>query len=159
MFKINDFVKINSTHLSGKITRIKESKNEKLYTVTTSNNSNIIVSEKNLTLDTQKKVSNSNSNRSTTNNVTIKYSFDNTSFSNEIMLRHQTVEVALENLDKFISQALCNKEKRIRIIHGRHGGILRNAVHEYLEKSPFVEKYELGQYYEGSIGVTVAYLK
>ena len=154
MFNINDIVKINGTNTSGKITRIKKTSTSTLYTVNI-NNSNIIVEEKQIKLDNKKQ----NENYYNNNKVTITYNLDTEGFTNEIMLRHQTVEVALENLDKFISQAICNKEKRVKIIHGRHGGILRNAVHDYLKNSPYIESFKLGDYYEGSIGVTIAYLK
>lgn len=154
MFNINDIVKINGTNTSGKITRIKKSSTSTLYTVNI-NNSNIIVEENQIKLNNKKEKENCDNN----NKVTITYNLDTEDFTNEIMLRHQTVEVALENLDKFISQAICNKEKRVKIIHGRHGGILRNAVHDYLKNSPYIESFKLGDYYEGSIGVTIAYLK
>lgn len=77
----------------------------------------------------------------------------------EIMIRHQTVEEALANLDKFIDNAICNNVKIVKIIHGKQGGILRHAVHEYLENSPYVKEHRLGGYYEGSYGVTIAFLK
>ena len=163
MFNINDNVKINNTNLTGKITRIKKKSNSTLYTVNV-NNTNITLEEEKLSyyntnknnFDNTKRNNNSSNNN---NNITITYTSSNKNFVNEIMIRHQTVEVALENLERFISQAILNKEKRIKIIHGRHGGILRNAVHKYLAQSPYIEKYNLGDYYEGSIGVTIAYLK
>lgn len=151
MFNINDTVKINNTNLIGKIIRIKKTNKSILYTIII-NNSTIIVEEDKLS---HYKINISNSKPK----ININYTFDTSTFSNEIMLRHQTVEVAIDNLDKFISQAICNKEKRVKIIHGRQGCILRNAVHEYLQKSPYIDKYELGSYYEGSYGVTIAYLK
>ena len=150
MFKINDNVKINNMNLTGKIIRIKQKDNINLYTVHTTNNSNIIISESNLSYYIP---------NNTKNKVSINYSINNTTYTNELMIRHQTVEVALENLDRFISQSICNKEKRIKIIHGRNGGILRKAVHNYLKQSPFVQKFELGDHFEGSYGVTIAYLK
>lgn len=156
MFNIGDTVKINNTHLIGKIIRIKNTKTKNLYTISiNSNNSNIIIEEENLSYATLK-----NKNKNTKkNNVTITYNFDNTNFTNELMIRHQTVEEALNNVENFISKAICNKEKRIRIIHGRHGGILRKAVHEYLDTCPYVSSYNLAEYHEGSYGVTIAYLK
>ena len=75
------------------------------------------------------------------------------------MLRHQTVEEALDNLDKFIDNAICNNVKIVKIIHGKQGGKLRHAVHDYLENSPYVKEHRLGGYYEGSYGVTIAFLK
>ena len=77
----------------------------------------------------------------------------------EIMIRHQTVEEALSNLDKFIDNAICNNVKIVKIIHGKNGGILRKEVHKYLENSPYVKEHRLGGYYEGSYGVTIAFLK
>jgi len=76
----------------------------------------------------------------------------------EIMLRHKLKEEAITELDKYIDQALVAKLGRVRIIHGRHGGILRDAVHEYLSTHPYVKSYEIADYSEGGIGVTVAIL-
>ena len=78
---------------------------------------------------------------------------------NEIMLRHLTRDEALIDLDRFIDKALAHHIPQVRIIHGKHGGILRNAVREYLEKHPNVESFEYADYTRGSIGVTVAKLR
>lgn len=87
---------------------------------------------------------------------TIQISSDNV--SNEIMLRHKFKEDALAELDKYIDQAVVAKLGRIRIIHGRHGGILRDAVHDYLKDHPYVKEYYIAGYGEGGIGVTIAIL-
>lgn len=79
--------------------------------------------------------------------------------SSEIMLRHLTKLEALEQLDRFIDSAICNNLSRVKIIHGKHGGIIRNAVHEYLDNSPHISSYNFGDYHEGGFGVTVAYIK
>lgn len=76
----------------------------------------------------------------------------------EIMLRHKFKDDAIAELDKYIDQAVIAKLGRIRIIHGRHGGILREAVHEYLRTHPYVKEYYIAGYGEGGIGVTVAIL-
>jgi len=81
-----------------------------------------------------------------------------TQVENEIMLRHMTKLEALEDLDRFIDKALSHKLPRIRIIHGRHGGIIREAVREFLQSHPNVISYEYADYSEGGIGVTVAIL-
>ena len=47
----------------------------------------------------------------------------------------------------------------IRIIHGYGSGILRKAVREYLDKSPYNIEYEDAPYHEGGMGVTVAHIK
>ncbi len=77
---------------------------------------------------------------------------------NEIMLRHKLKDDAIAELDKYIDQALVAKLGRVRIIHGRHGGVLRDAVHEYLKNHPYVKEFEIAGYGEGGIGVTVAIL-
>lgn len=158
MFKINDIVKINNTNLVGKIIRIKHTQQDVFYTISLiPNHSNITVSSNQLSLTNTPTFSQNNHlNRG---EISIKLQNSDLEFNHEIMLRHQTVEIAIENLERFLSQAICHHAKRVRIIHGRHGGILRNAVHEYLANSPYVESYHLGEYYEGSYGVTIAYLK
>lgn len=77
---------------------------------------------------------------------------------NEIMLRHKLKDDAIDELDKYIDQALVAKLGRVRIIHGRHGGVLRDAVHEYLKNHPYVKEFEIAGYGEGGIGVTIAIL-
>lgn len=75
------------------------------------------------------------------------------------MLRHQTKEEAIAHLDQFIDHAICNNIKQIKIIHGKNGGILRKSIHKYLLQHPNVKEHRLGGYYEGSYGVTIAFLK
>lgn len=77
---------------------------------------------------------------------------------NEIMLRHKFKDDAIGELDKYIDQAAVAKLGRVRIIHGRHGGVLRKAVHEYLSMHPYVKEFYLADYNEGGIGVTIAIL-
>lgn len=149
MFHINDTVRLLNSNKIGKITRIS---NNKKYIVELENNSKIQVLESDIEL-----VLNVTKNKRS--KVSINYSLSNTTFNNEIMIRHQTVIEAIENVDRFISSAIINKEKRIKIIHGRHGGILRESVHEYLKNSPYVDNFKLADEYEGSIGATIVYLK
>ena len=56
-------------------------------------------------------------------------------------------------------KAIKNNVKDIKIIHGKNGGILRKAVHDYLKHNKHVETFRLGNYYEGSYGVTIIKLK
>ena len=77
----------------------------------------------------------------------------------EIMLRHLNKLEALEQLDRFIDKAIASGLARVKIIHGKHGGIIRNAVHEYLDNHPYISSYNFGDYHEGGFGVTIAYIK
>lgn len=77
---------------------------------------------------------------------------------NELMLRHMTKSEALEELDRFMDKAIAHRLPQVRIIHGRHGNVLRNAVREYLDNNPYVVSYEYADLAHGSIGATVAIL-
>ena len=48
---------------------------------------------------------------------------------------------------------------RVRVIHGKGIGTLRETVHALLKKDPRVERFELAGQGEGSWGATIAYLK
>lgn len=76
----------------------------------------------------------------------------------ELMLRHMTRLEALEELDRFMDKALAHHFPQVRIIHGRHGNTLRNAVREYLDSHPYVVSYEYADLAHGSVGATVAIL-
>jgi len=93
-----------------------------------------------------------------TNTVHITTTVDK-NIPSEIMLRHLTKLEALEQLDRFIDRAIAGGLVRVKIIHGRHGGIIRNAVHEYLDNCPYISSYNFGDYHEGGFGVTIAYIK
>ena len=96
------------------------------------------------------------SDKSSKSNITISVS--NKIVPNEIMLRHKLKEEAIYELDKYIDSAIVAKLGRVRIIHGKHGGVLRKAVHEYLNTHPLVKEYHIADYSEGGLGVTVAIL-
>ena len=145
MYTLNDYVKINNTNIEGKIIKL-ENKKVIIY----ANDKYIKTDIKNIT-KTNKKIE-----KDTKTTVNLKVFSPPT---DEIMITHHTVDEALENLDKFIDNANCNNVKIIKIIHGKKGGILRKEVHKYLENSPYVKEHRLGGYYEGSYGVTIAFLK
>lgn len=156
-FKINDIVNIKGTRLIGKIIRYTNNKDRYIINI---NGKNIDV----LSKDMQKFDKNTNINRTiyiqekNNNNISIDIKKDD-NFKNEIMLRHQTVEIALYNLDKFIDEAIINNVAEVKIIHGKHGGILRQAVHDYLKNNKNILDFHLGNYFEGQYGVTIARLK
>lgn len=148
MFNIGDYVKLKNSTITGKIIN----KNDKCYKIQLLNNSTVIyVSDDKIEEYNYEKIKPS---------IKINYSLcENNNDNTDIMLRHQTKLEALENLDRFIFSSIAAHQKRIRIIHGRNGGILREAVHDYLKKSPYVESFHIADNKEGSVGVTVAYLK
>ena len=145
MFYLGEYVKINGTNIEGFIKKISNKNVSILY------NDKLVKSS----IDNIEK-SNNIPNKETNFKVNVNISSPPI---DEIMIRHLTVDEALLSLDKFIDNAICNNVKIIKIIHGKNGGILRKAVHKYLEESPYVKEHRLGGYYEGSYGVTIAFLK
>ncbi len=77
----------------------------------------------------------------------------------EISLRGMTVEEARDALDKYFDEITLSNVPYVRIVHGKGTGALRRMVREYLSKNKMVESFQLGEWNEGSWGVTVVKLK
>ena len=145
MYTIGDYVKVTNSNITGKIVNIS-----KQYITILANDK--IVKLKKEQIEKIKEPTN------ISKDIKVNVQLSSPPID-EIMIRHQTVEEALSNLDKFIDNAICNNVKIVKIIHGKNGGILRKEVHKYLENYPYVKEHRLGGYYEGSYGVTIAFLK
>ena len=76
----------------------------------------------------------------------------------EIHLRHLTVDEALLKLDKYLDDAFMAGLYRVRVVHGKGAGTLRQIVREQLAKHPLVKSYRPGGYGEGEAGVTIVQL-
>lgn len=144
MYTIGDYVEIPDNNIVGKITNISKQ--------------NIIILYKDKYIKVSKSKVKETDKHEKENSFSIKVKISSPPLD-EIMIRHQTVDEALENLEKFIDNAICNNIKIVKIIHGKNGGILRREVHKFLDNSPYVKEHRLGGYYEGSYGVTIAFLK
>lgn len=72
-----------------------------------------------------------------------------------IDLHGMTSDQATEALDEFLSEALLAGLPTIRIIHGRSGGRLKEAVHRRLKQVPAVRSFRVDPH---NPGVTVASL-
>jgi DNA mismatch repair protein MutS2 len=79
--------------------------------------------------------------------------------SPELDLRGSTVEEAEYQVEKFLDDAYLGGLERVRIIHGKGTGALRQAIQSLLARHPQVESYALGGYREGGSGVTIAVLR
>ncbi|MDD2533427.1 MAG: endonuclease MutS2 [Eubacteriales bacterium] len=79
--------------------------------------------------------------------------------SPEIQLLGQTVEEALQTLDKYLDDAALTGIASVRIVHGKGTGALRAAVGQSLKRDPRVKAFRIGAYGEGDSGVTIADLK
>ncbi len=73
----------------------------------------------------------------------------------ELRLRHMTVEEILPKLDLFLHDTYIAGYSRVRIIHGKGTGTLRETVRRELKKHPLVKSFRGGDYDGGGEGVTV----
>lgn len=77
----------------------------------------------------------------------------------ELNLRGMTLDEATEAVDKYLDDAYLASLERVRIIHGKGTGVLRQGVREFLRRHPHVRAYAFAAYNEGGDGVTIAELK
>ncbi|MEX2535345.1 MAG: endonuclease MutS2 [Trueperaceae bacterium] len=80
-------------------------------------------------------------------------------FDEELNIRGARVEEGLEQVRELILEAHAMKAEKVRILHGKGTGALRDAVRSYLKDEKRVERFEDAVPYEGGHGVTVAYLR
>ena len=78
--------------------------------------------------------------------------------TDEVSLRHLTVDEALLKLDQYLDDAFMAGLYQIRVVHGKGTGTLRQAVREQLAKHSLVKSYRPGVYGEGGAGVTIVQL-
>ncbi|HET7011436.1 MAG TPA: endonuclease MutS2 [Anaerolineales bacterium] len=76
----------------------------------------------------------------------------------EIDVRGQTVEEALDALERRLDAAFLAGLPFIRVIHGKGTGRLRQAIRQTLRRNPYAASFESGSESEGGEGVTVVRL-
>jgi DNA mismatch repair protein MutS2 len=79
--------------------------------------------------------------------------------SSELMLVGNTIDQALDRLEKFLDESLLGEQRTVRLIHGFGTGRLKEAVVEFLHKHPLVTQVRTATPQEGGGGVTIAELK
>lgn len=80
-------------------------------------------------------------------------------FSTEIHLRGLRVEPAMEELDKYLDDAMAAGADQLRIVHGKGTGQMKQAVWEFLRHHHGVKSYRIGDQDEGGFGVTIVTMK
>ena len=75
--------------------------------------------------------------------------------TSEIKLIGKRVDDALYELDSFLDDAVLAGLTKVRIVHGKGTGALRQAVHEKLKRDRRVSAYHLATFGEGDSGVTI----
>jgi len=79
-------------------------------------------------------------------------------YIDEIDLHGYSERDAVVTLELFLHHAFMRKVPRVRIIHGKGAGILRDAVRRELSRTPIVKSIESGPHFRGDDGVTLANL-
>ncbi|MFQ5923337.1 MAG: endonuclease MutS2 [Anaerolineales bacterium] len=74
----------------------------------------------------------------------------------ELYVRGQTVDEALEALERRLDAAFLAGMPSLKVVHGKGSGTLRRAIREELSRSPYVSSFRPGEPSEGGEGVTVA---
>lgn len=78
--------------------------------------------------------------------------------STRLDLRGMRVEEALDEVEKYLDDAVLAGLPHVYLVHGKGTGALRSAVQQLLKDHPRVKFYRLGEHGEGGSGVTVAEL-
>jgi len=78
------------------------------------------------------------------------------SATTEIHLRGMRAEDAMDELERFIDDAVLAGLPAVRIVHGKGEGILRKAAEDYLRRNRNVASFRVGEPAEGGAGVTIA---
>ena len=146
---VGDFVYVKSLNAKGKIIRINGNKisfnDDSGFTLTT-NEENC---EK-IDPPTEKLISTRNIDSELENLKPLAQSLNLVGYH---------IDEGLEKLDEYLDACTLRKYKEVKIIHGYGSGQLRNAIHNYLKKSPYVASFKLGDESYGGSGVTVVKLK
>ncbi len=146
---VGDFVYVKSLNAKGKIIRINGNKisfnDDSGFTLTT-NEENC---EK-IDPPTEKLISTRNIDSELENLKPLAQSLNLVGYH---------IDEGLEKLDEYLDACTLRKYKEVKIIHGYGSGQLRNAIHNYLKKSPYVASFKLGDESYGGSGVTIVKLK
>ena len=69
------------------------------------------------------------------------------------------MDEAIQIVDKYLDDCTLGSLEKVRIVHGKGTGKLRQGIHTFLRKHPHVKNFRLGTFGEGEMGVTVVELK
>ena len=83
----------------------------------------------------------------------------NRDFRDEIDLRGLLGDEGWLAVDKYLDEAVLANFQRVRLIHGKGTGALKNALWQHLKTDRRVASFRLGKYGEGDGGVTVVEMK
>ncbi len=93
--------------------------------------------------------------KSTTSGVSLRKSRE---IKSQLDLRGDTLEEAIDKVDKYLDDSYLAGLSRVDLIHGKGSGALRKGLHDYLSTHSQVKSFRLGTHEEGGAGVTLVTL-
>ena len=143
--------KVIITTLNQKGTIVGQVKNSKVQVQVGNTKLNIEID--NLSLDSTKQEEKKISHTSATSNLKQK------AISSEINVIGLNVDEAVSIVDKYLDDCYLSSLDKVRIVHGKGTGKLRQGIHTYLKTHPHIKSFRLGTFGEGEMGVTVVEFK
>ena len=89
----------------------------------------------------------------------VSASTTSTAQTRELVLIGSTVDDAVDRAEKFLDQALLADERRLRVVHGRGTGRLREALRAFFADHPLVARVDSADEKEGGDAATIVELK
>jgi len=116
-------------------------------------NTKLNIEINNLSLDSTKQEDKKISHTSATSNLKQK------AISSEINVIGLNVDEAISIIDKYLDDCYLSSLDKVRIVHGKGTGKLRQGIHTYLKTHPHIKSFRLGTFGEGEMGVTIVEFK
>jgi len=116
-------------------------------------NTKLNIDINNLSLDSTKQEEKKISHTSATSNLKQK------AISSEINVIGLNVDEAISIIDKYLDDCYLSSLDKVRIVHGKGTGKLRQGIHNYLKTHPHIKSFRLGTFGEGEMGVTIIEFK
>ncbi len=149
IIEIGDFVYIKSLDSRGKVIN----KNKNKLEVYLNNGLKIKIDENKAT----KTVADVKKVRTSKNVDDMVFNIKNVPSSLNLIGYH--IDEGIDALGKYLDDCSIRHLKEVKVIHGFGSGKLREAIHQYLSKSIYVESFRLGSELDGGNGVTIIKLK
>jgi len=83
---------------------------------------------------------------------------DATDKGDTIDVRGKNVQQAIEELEKFLDQAVVRRQDRVKVIHGHGSEALKKSIRAHLSRSVYVNRWNSSQESMGDDGATLVYL-